>query len=79
MRHGGEDCGQCIEHSKFLSIRDHIDIEVSKEVHVVCVQESFPDILFLRVCQKSDHGEADLCAIGHEEDEFVDKKIRLPI
>jgi hypothetical protein len=25
-------------------------------------------------CQMSDRGEADLCAIGHEEDVFVDKK-----
>jgi hypothetical protein len=54
--------------------RDHCDMEALTQVHVVCHQESFPDIFFLMVCQMSDFGEADLHAISHEEDVFVDKE-----
>ncbi len=36
--------------------------------------ESFPDIFFLTVCQMSDHREAYLRVVGHEEDVFADKK-----
>ncbi len=54
--------------------RDHSDMEALTEAHVVCPQASFPDIIFLMVCQMSDCGEVDLCAIGHEEDVVFDKK-----
>ncbi len=73
-RGGGESCGESIECCKFLIPRDHSDTEALMQVYVACPQESSPDIFFLTVCQMSDRKEADLCAIGHEEDVFVNKK-----
>ena len=49
-------------------------MEASAKVHVVCNQESFPNCLFLTRHQMGDRGKANLCAVGSEEDVFVDKK-----
>jgi hypothetical protein len=54
-------------------------MEALMKVHVICPQESFPDIIFLTVQQMGDHRKANLCAVSSEEDVFVKKKHKLPI
>jgi hypothetical protein len=44
------------------------------KVHVICPQESSPDIFFLTVHQLGDCRKTNLCAVGCEEDVFADKK-----
>jgi hypothetical protein len=48
--------------------------EAMQEIHLVCCKEGFATICFCAVCKMSDRGEAYLCALGCEEDVFVDKE-----
>ncbi len=44
------------------------------KVHVICPQESSPDVFFLTIHQMGDCRKGSLCAVGCEEDVFADKK-----